>query len=240
MTARSHLRSGRFTLMCSLRRSHSRLRTAGSAHLRATCHVAAGIALGAEVLAIRGAIRGAQRGAIHGPQAQSLEGVACCVLLPPCLCRSLEQPRHRRIAQSLASLGDGTLADERGIVGQHQIETVDHLADRPMAVDRQGDNQPHHLLSRFYNANPKNKNAVQVLTERHYRICGHFCCNADQPAAIKLTRTSRTRGTAPCARPRTPPRRGRRPAAPRALPYRTWAGTANLRARSRSPVADRP
>ncbi len=55
--------------------------------------------------------------------------MARTILLAPCLRGLLEQPSYRGVAQALPGLGDGALADERGLVGQHQFQTVHHFAD---------------------------------------------------------------------------------------------------------------
>jgi len=64
------------------------------AHLRITGHLAAGVTLCAEVLAVGRAVGRAQRGAVHRPQAQSLERMVSCVLRRPGTCCLLKRKRE--------------------------------------------------------------------------------------------------------------------------------------------------
>src|SRR5450830_1540863 len=96
-----------------------------------------------------GIVMGPQRGAIHGKQLQSLENVSTAILRAPVPGRVIEQPFQRFGSHALARLRRCALAHKRSLrVGQRQAEIVQHFADRFMPVQRQGNHQPHHLLSR--------------------------------------------------------------------------------------------
>src|SRR5450830_1612198 len=96
-----------------------------------------------------GIVMGPQRGAIHGKQLQSLENVSTAILHAPVPGRVIEQPFQRFGSYPLTRLRRCTLAHKRSLwVGQRQTEIVQHFADRFMPVQRQGNHQPHLLLSR--------------------------------------------------------------------------------------------
>lgn len=111
--------------------------------------LAAGIDLRAEVGAVVGAVRRPEGGAIHGPQGESLPCVTLGVLVAPGACGPVKQLRQGRGPEPLSGLGHRTLT-HRMVRGRRlrQIQCGQDLGHRLVPVERQRDDQPHHLLGR--------------------------------------------------------------------------------------------